>query len=322
MGRNWLKKVSVQLSGSASATVNGGGNTDLMIVFSVKFWTSQSPNACRIRIYNVNQSTKAAFQNKEFQKISLYAGFEEGAYGLIFQGDIRQSIWAHENNVDSYIDIFAADGQNAYQQGRINTTLAKGYSPMDVVNVAVAGMAPFGVSLGKVNVDLNSLKYPRGTPLAGMSREALRLMSLSAGALWSINYNKVDIIDPRKSVPGTAVKITAETGLVGYPRQTEAGIEFESLINPALQPHMNVELDPSQIIAAEQNNNPLAGKDAQTSNTLLDAQALSAGTYNIIAMDRYGDSRGGPFYDKCICIGQGGSVPSTPANAGYYIGSQ
>ncbi len=321
MGRNFIRAASISLSGSSSATITGGGDTDLKIVFSVQFWTSQSPNACRIRLYNVSPTTRAAFQNKQFQKIILSAGYQDNM-GLIFQGDIKQSIYGHENATDTFLDIFCADGQNGYQQGRMNTTLAKGYSPMDVVNVAVGGMAPFGISLGKVNVDLVSLKYPRGTPLAGMSREALRLMSLSAGALWGINFNKVDIIDPRKPIPGGTVKMTAETGLVGWPRQTEAGIQFESLINPALQPHVNVELDPSQIIAAEQNNNPMSGPDAQKANTFLDAQALSAGTYNIIAMERYGDTRGDPWYDKCTCIGQGGSVPSTPSNAGYYIGSQ
>lgn len=189
MGRNWLRTCSVSLSGSTSATINGGGDTDLKIVFSVKFWTSQTPNACRVRVYNISPSTRAAFQNKQFQRISLSSGYQDNM-GLIFQGDIKQSIYGHENAVDTYIDIFAADGQNGYQQGRMSKTLAKGYTPMDVVNVAVGGMAPFGISLGKVNVDLTSLKYPRGAPLAGLSRESPRMMSLSAGALWSINFNK------------------------------------------------------------------------------------------------------------------------------------
>lgn len=321
MSDNFIRACRIDLSGSSSATIKGGGDTDLKIVFAVQFWTSQTPNACRIRVYNVSPSTRAAFQNKQFQKISLSAGYQSNM-GLIFQGDIKQSIYGHENNTDTFLDIFCADGQNGYQQGRVSTTLAKGYTPMDEVKVALAGMAPFGISLGKVNVDLTQPVFPRGRPMVGMARDYLRLKALSAGALWSINFNKVDIIDPRKPILGGTVKMTAETGLVGWPRQTEAGIQFESLINPALQPHVNVEMDPSQIIEAEKNNNPLAGKDAQTSNAYLDAQGLAAGIYNIIAMDRYGDTRGGPWYDKCTCIGKGGSVPSTPANSGYYIGSQ
>ena len=179
-------------------------------------------------------------------------------------------------------------------------------------------MAPFGVSLGLVNVDLSKPVYPRGTVLVGMARDALRNVALTAGATWSIqNGGKLHIVDQRRYVPGSTVKLTAASGLVGWPRQLESGIEVKSLLNPRLQPHVNIELDPSQIIAAQRaivENSPSAVQQ----NINLDSQGLGAGTYNIFHIDRQGDSRGSEWYDISLCIGAGRAVSPAQGQLGYY----
>ena len=179
-------------------------------------------------------------------------------------------------------------------------------------------MSPFGVSLGLVNVDLSQPKFPRGIPLVGMARDVLRSVALSAGATWSLQLgSKLNIVDQRKPVPGNAVTLTAANGLIGWPRQTASGIEVTSLLNPALQPHVNITLDPSQIIAAQKNivvKNP----SDTLQNIQLDDQALGAGTYNIFHLDRRGDTRGPDWYDVSLSIGRGGTIPIAQGQLGYY----
>ena len=261
------------------------------------------------RIWNPSPSTIAQFQNKEFTKIDFSAGYQDNV-GLIFSGDIKQTINGHENATDTYIDLFCADSDRGYNQGRVSTTLAAGHTPQDRVNAAVQGMSQFGVSLGLVNVDLSQPKFPRGIPLVGMARDVLRSVALSAGATWSIQQGQVHIVDQRKPVTGNSITLTAETGLIGWPKQTADGIEVTSLLNPALQPHVNITLDPSQIIAAQQNINVNSPSSAQQ-NVELDNQALGAGTYNIFHIDRQGDTRGAEWYDVSLCIGKGGSLPAS-----------
>lgn len=283
-------------------------------------WHLQSPNMASFRIYNPSQQTIAQFQNKEFTRVTFSAGYE-GNSGQIFAGEIKQTIAGHETAVDSYIDIFCADGDAGYTKARVTKTLAAGFTPQDKAQVAIDAFAPFGITLGTNTLDLSQPKYPRGRPFIGMARDLLRQVTLSAGGLWSIQNNKIVMTPKSLDTPSGTVKLTAATGLVGWPQQTEDGIKVVSLLNPALQPLMKVQLDPSQIIAAQQNNDPTAGKDAQAANINLANQGLAAGTYTIFHMDRFGDTRGNEWYDESMCIGKGGSLPPSQAGQGYYLGN-
>lgn len=317
MSQNFLRKCTLSLSGSKSATVQGGGPTDLRIVFAIKQWHLQSPNQGSFRIYNPSPSTVAAFTNKEFKTLSFSAGYEDNI-GLIFQGDISQSISGHESAVDTYVDIFCGDGGNGYQQARVSKTLAAGYTPADKMKVATDAMASFGISLGINTLDLSQPKYPRGAPFAGMARDLIRQVALSAGGVWSIQNGKV-MATPKSLDTGSqggTVTLTAATGLVGWPQATQDGIRVVSLINPNLQPLQKIKLDPSQIIDAQRNNNPQS-EAAVNANRQLDNLAITAGIYTIFHMDRSGDTRGGDWFDESLCIGKGGALPDSAVSAGY-----
>lgn len=317
MSQNFLRKCTLSLSGLKSATINGGGMTDLRIVFSIKQWHLQSPNQGYFRIYNPAPTTVSAFTNKEFSSLSFSAGYEDNI-GLVFQGDISQTIYGHESAVDTYIDVFCGDAGNGYQQARASKTLAAGYTPADKMKVATDAMAPFGISLGINTLSLSQPSYPRGAPFAGMARDLIRQVVLSAGGVWSIQNGKV-MATPKSLDTGSqsgSVTLTAATGLVGWPQATQGGIQVRSLLNPNLQPLQKITLDPSQIIAAQRDNNPLSQSGPDT-NRQLDSLALGAGTYTIFHMDRSGDTRGGDWYDDSLCIGQGGALPDSAVQAGY-----
>ncbi len=317
MGRNWIRDWSLTVEGDKGSKTF----VDLRIVFSIKQWHIQSPNMASFRIYNVSPDTRARFQNKEFKSVSFSAGYRDNI-GVLFKGNIVQSIFGHETAVDTYLDIFAADGQNGYQGARVGKTLAAGWTPKDKAQVALDALAPFGITLGTNTLDLSQPKYPRGRPFIGMARDLLRQVTLSAGGLWSIQ-NGVVKITPKSLDTGSssAVKLTAATGLIGWPQQTQDGIVVRSLINPQLQPLMKITLDPSQVIAAQQDNNPVTGPGS-TGNASLNQMGLRAGTYVIFHMDRFGDSRGQDWYDESLCIGQGGNLPTIQKDSGYTLGSQ
>ena len=96
-------------------------------------------------------------------------------------------------------------------------------------------MAPFGISLRTVNVDLSGPAYPRGAAIAGMARDVIRSVALTAGAAWSMhNGASLDIIDHTKPTSGPVVwKLNSASGMIGIPEQTENGVQVRSLINPA-----------------------------------------------------------------------------------------
>lgn len=314
MGRNWLVRVIVQ----GPTTITGGRDGELKIDFAVKMWHSGSPNMANITITNPAPSTVAAWKNNVGVPVTLSAGFEDNC-GVIFAGQIKQVVAGHQNAVDSFMTAYCADSDSWYRKQNITKTLGRGWTPKDRLDAVIDTMKPYGITLGVNALDLRQPVYPRGTPLIGMAREHLRHITLSAGGLWSIQNGKLMLtgkdLDTGNS---SAVTLTAATGLVGYPTQTEAGVTFQSLINPALQPLMKVTLDPSQIIEAEQNNNPFDASRFAT-NINLTSQGLSAGTYTIYAMDRAGSTRGSEFFDTCICIGEGGIPTQSLVNSQFSI---
>ncbi len=307
MGTNFGRTCSVALEGGSGRTINGGGDRDLRIAFHVFQSTIQTPNAAEVFIYNPAPATIQQFQHKEFKKLTLTAGYH-GTSGVIYKGDIKGSIYRHEDNVTTYIKIFCADGDTAYNQAIVNTTLAKGYTPQDKVNAAVKAMSPFGMSLGLVNVDLSKPAYPRGVPLFSLARDILREVALSAGATWSMQQGQLHIVDERKPVSGNGVIVlNSKTGMIGWPEQTEGGIVVKSLINPALKVHSKVQINESSIQQADIDYQGLTSDVSQrTINLAQTGQISNDGTYLVYFLEREGDTRQNePWFDTSTVIATG-----------------
>ena len=303
MPENFLRSCSVALEGDSGRTIQGGGPTDLRIAFHVFQSTLQSPNAAEVTIYNPGKATIAQFQNKEFKKLTLMAGYAQGS-GVVYSGDIKQSIYRHEDNVTDYIRVFCADGDRAYNQAIVKTTLAAGYTPQDKVDAAVKAMAPFGMAMGPVNVDLSQPRYPRGIPIFQMAKDVLREVATDTRASWSMQQGKLHLVDERKPLQGgSAIMLNSRTGMISWPEQTEGGVVVRSLINPALQVHSKVQINQSSIQQADPDYQTLTSDVSERTRNLQQTGKIAAdGLYLVYFMEREGDSRGGPWFDTSTVI--------------------
>lgn len=320
MGRQFLRKCLLSLAGSSNLTIPGGGPKDLRIEFAIGASTLMAPNQSRFRITNPNPQTVASFKGKEFSTVTLLAGYEDNC-AQIYSGDIKQTLTAHaENIVDSYIDIFAYENGNAYQQARVGKTLSAGWTPRDKVNLALEAMKPLGISgLGFVNVDLDSPKYPRGRPFIGMARDLLRQVALSAGGHWSMHDGKVHIINPDKPIDsGGPIVLNSQTGLVGFGQQTENGVVVRCLINPAIRVHSKVKIDESSIILAERKNGPFDGPSETNRNLDNAGRIASDGTYTVLFMEVEGDTRGQSYYQTLTCLADINALNKSEIDSGYF----
>ena len=310
MADNYLRTCTVALDGGP--TITGGGSTDLRIAFRIFCSTIQTPNAAEIRIYNPSPSTAAQFKNKTGKVVTLTAGYESNS-GVIYKGQIKQTIFRKEDPVTTYVVLYCADSDNAYRQARLDTTLAAGHTPQDRVDAALKAMSPFGVSptLGVVNVDLCQPKYPRGIPLVGVARDTLRLVASSAGATWSTHQGQVHIVNPQMPVQGTPAKLNSATGLIGMPEQTEDGIIVRSLINPAFAVDTLVQIDQASIQQEAPDYQSVTSEASYKSTYLPIAGFIAAdGIYRVIFMDTIGDTRGQEWYQNMTVIAVNGGAPS------------
>lgn len=154
-------------------------------------------------------------------------------------------VW-RENGVDTVLAILAADGDRAYNFATVNTTLAAGSRPADRVRVCQGSMEAKGAKPG-YTPDLGGQSLPRGKVMYGMARQCMRDEARDTGTDWSIQDGKVQMVPRRGYLPGEAVVLTHETGLVGSPEQTQDGISVRCLLNPRLRVGGRIRLNTASV---------------------------------------------------------------------------
>ena len=304
MSKQWLRKASLIVGGNSS-----GGGLDLSPLrfkFSCKKGDLQTPNTCDIRVYNVSDGTASRVQH-EFSRVILQAGYEEN-FAVIFDGNIKQVRRGRENATDTYLDILAADGDMAYNYAVVNTTLAAGARQADQVKAAQQSMAPYGVSSGYTPA-LGDQQLPRGKVMYGMARDYMRDSAETTDTSWSIQDGKVQMVPARGYLPGQAVVLTAKTGLIGMPEQTNDGIRAKCLLNPQLRIGARVQIDNKSIIRARVN----------VSYTAINMipRVADDGFYRVLIAEHEGDTWGKDWYTNLVCLALDDTVPQSMAVKGY-----
>jgi len=304
MADQYLRKVSLVV---ADQSGSGLDLSELRIKFVVKQWDIQTPNSLSARVYNVSDQT-AQLVKDEFTRVVLQAGYDGGNYGVIFDGTIVQARRGRESATDTYLDILAADGDEAYNFAILNASLAAGATPKDRADLSFKAMAEHNVGTGYI-ADLSGGGLPRGKVMFGMARDELRKIAATTGTTWSIQDGKVQIVPVTSYLPGEAVVLTARTGMIGLPEQTADGIKVRSLLNPRIKSAARVQIDNKSIQNAE--------LDLRYTAINFFPRVTDDGFYRVIAVDHSGDTRGNDFYSDMICIAVDDAVTIGLATKGY-----
>lgn len=294
MTDQYLRKASLIIGESAGDALD---LSELRFSFVVKRGDFQTPNSARIRVYNMNPATMARVQ-KEFKRVVLQAGYE-GNYGLIFDGTVVQTRRGRTSQVDTHLDITAADGDAAYNFAIVNTTLAAGSTAQDHFNVAAQAMAQHGVGVG-YTAGLQSNPLPRGKVMFGMARDFMRGVARATQTTWSIQDGKIVVIPETSYMPGEIPVINSDTGLIGLPVQTQNGINFRGLLNPSIKIGTLVQLDNSSIQRYEYDLS--VKQQAQNHRTSLENALQVDGYYYVMWAEHQGDTRGNDWYTDVICL--------------------
>lgn len=322
MNNQWIRKIGLQL--------HTGGTIIDMSEFHIKFHITQSdtehPNTATIRVYNLaDQTVKklTAFGGQgEFTEVQLQAGYENGNYNTIFQGTVMQWRTGRENSTSTYLDILAADGDLAYNQGVVYSSDAAG-----TVN-------PWTLAQKLALQTLNNQRQPmqvvfppqvdlehtppnmRGIISYGMAKGAMRDIATTLDASWSILNGQL-VMRPRTGYQfGEALVINVNTGLIGTPEQTGDGISLRILLNSRVRLGGLIKInnnDINQLNAAGGNvaNVAFNSFTQVTPNAAIDAD----GVYQVFVVEHEGDSRGHSWYSHLICLAVDLSHPSSPVGA-------
>ena len=316
------------------------------IVFNITAEDLETPNEAFIRVYNLAlprpgvTAPGASIDTSEFSSVSLQAGYEAGPFGSIFNGTIKQFRRGREEgsgNVNTYLDILAADGDAFYNSGFTNTKIPAGTPQAAIVAAGLASASqtvPTGLAK-EANLTGGIEPLPRGKVMVGLTREFLRHTAWSNGWSWSIQNGKVLMYPETGYVDGEAVVLSAATGMIGLPEQTDQGINIKCLLNPKIKVGTRVQINNVDIPVAALpiNKGNFAVGAAEIASKLRIASLSYDGFYRVLVVEYQGDTRGDPWYCTLTCLAlnpstnplsavpAGGGLPQgAPANSGQELG--
>ena len=288
----------------------------LRVHFIVNQTSYQTPNTLELTIYNLRDDV-AKNLIKVDNYIVLQAGYEWGNAGTIFSGTIKMFKVGHETATDSYLKIYAGDGEPAYNNATNNNTLPKQTQPREQLRTMTEKFQQYQVP--EDYIDQAVLTTPallREHVQYGMTADLVRDFSQQNGATWYILNQKFNYLAPKRYKPGRIIDLNSASGLIGFPEVTPDGINVTCLINSAIEIRGLIQLNNKFI---NQYFMP-GGESGGFSNwPSYGAQQyywhLSGnqdGIYTPVVINYEGDSRGGPWYMymQCLSVGQAGDVLS------------
>lgn len=307
--RQWKRKVQVVIGKAGSGLMI----ENLRVQFEVAKTIEPAPNIAVIRIFNLHPDNEAKIKN-EFDEVLLNAGYE-GAMRLVFRGNIKHVYRYREKN-DYITEIEAGDGDKDFAKAVMNETLAAGTTTAQLVDRAVGSFKGVG-GTGKGHVQVNDRARLRGKVISGNTRDVLNDVARESGANWSIQDGQLVIVSTNDVLPGQAIVIRADTGMLGAPEINDKGIAVKCLLNPQLRVNGAIKLDNNGIKAKRQQSQALATKrEKQEINAPLgrENEALVRldpdGIYKVLKLTHKGDNRGQEWVTEIECIGLDQPIPA------------
>ena len=299
--KQWIRHCKLLIGGNGDGLDISG----LRVVFKVQKTDAETPNSAEIRVYNLAPDTAKKIK-KEFQRVILQAGYISN-YGVIFDGNIKQCVIGRENGTDTFLDIYAGDGDDAYNFAVVNKTLKAGATPADQVDACAGAMAEKGTSKGYTGGLQGGKALPRGKVMYGLARDYMRQQAATTGTTWSVQDGKLQMIPRTELLPGQAVLLTSKTGLIGTPEQDEGGIRAECLLNPLLKIGGKVIIREADIQEAK-----LPDTEGDTGANA-PAKIAVDGVYRLLSVEHAGDTHGQEWYSRLVCLDVDETAPKDKA---------
>ena len=236
----------------------------------------EEPNYSVVTIYNLSgASEKSILENGA--SVTVEAGYENAAFGLIFSGEIIQWARGREDGTDKYLRLVCQDGDHLLTSAFVATTLARGAGQEDIVAACLSG-----ASAGRLDLAPGSL--PRAKTLFGMNRDYLHQAAVTAGGKLYVENGVANIVSASFAGAALCADLRPDTGLIGTPEQTDYGVSAKCLLNPCLKLNARVRIDSEYVVPQE------ARRGTELSALPTD------GVYRISRINYRGDTRGEEWY--------------------------
>ena len=279
--------------------------SDSRCTFKFKKNISRTMQFGSVTIYNLSGTTETdLFKNAKM--ITVEAGYRNGAYGVVFQGFVRQPIRGKENATDSFITLGAIDGDNAMNLAFVSAYVGAGQLPNEIANQVVrASNVPFEL---QIRGDLGGQRTERAKVLFGQPKEILQQLSTNADAALYSTGGTTTMSTVSQEPPPIVPELNYQTGMIGMPRQQDNGIQVRSLLRPDFIVDSWVKLNNKNIIL----------EPTEFGERLNQYVIDLDGVYRIIEIEATGDTRGNEWYYDLTLLSQNGALPAIAGLSGQF----
>jgi hypothetical protein len=261
----------------------------------------QWPNYAEIAIYNLNRRAENEIIEKGY-KVTLEAGYKDGVYGVIFDGEVLQPIWDRVHVTDIILRLNCIDSMGLVGANFVSETLPRNqYQKRLITKMAQAcRVQQFDVD---IDDQIPDKIMPRGRAYFGEPKYFLQDFAQDNQAQLIIQNGKAQVVKMGSSShyvnSDEALVVNPQNGLVGYPTQHQDAVLFRSLLNPnfALSfPPMLVFLDQSII---RQEAIRIYGHDSRLEED---------GLYRVGRVIHIGNTRGNEWYSDVMGVSWGAGL--------------
>lgn len=302
-GRKWRilvksKSGTIWDVSDSSFDSDGPGNGSLRCTFRIEKFGYQALWYSDISIWNLRGDTQQDIVQSTLEgtTVIVEAGYVDGEYGKIFEGQVFQPLFDRQNVTDFITTLHCIDSMSLHHANFVSTCMQAGYKYHDVINT-MSKNARQPIPLGDVTQSLDQKTSPRGKVLFGDPRRYLRNIARDNNAQYWFGDGKLHVSQLDDPYEGQTLVLTPQTGLVGTPQQTDDGVAFRCLLNPNLTvkaPPMVVKLDQAVI------------RQVKINQGMLVSPLDNDGTYKIVKVAYVGDTRGNDWYTECIGVNMAG----------------
>lgn len=332
-GDQWLRRWSLVLGTNAPGSGPSPNNLvlstnqageDIRLKFDIRQADAQTPNTCILRAYNLSDAT-ALQAVKQYTRMTLSAGYLNGRFGVIFDGIIKQFKKGRESTTETYLDLFGADGDAAYNAAMMNMTLAAGSTSTQRFAALTDTWQKAGVPLAQQSqfIPGNTIDVlPRDRVYFGMATDETREFAKNRDATWNIVGGKLTMTPNTAYDPGEIVVLNSGTGMVGFPESTNDGVMVTALLNPSIRLRQRIQINNKDLNLYFAPGGTPTGQAGvvfpgyQTGVNYFPSPAAD-GIYCALVIDYAGDTRAPqPWYTIMTCLAvDPSSGPGSAINA-------
>lgn len=223
---------------------------NLRVDFNIQKSLKKEPNTGSITIYNLSPETRSHFQELAPKNdkqpgipLRILVGYKDQKDSLdqIFLGDLRTVISKLEPP-DWITVMTGGDGEKALQTAKLNTAMSKNTPLQTVINLIAKS---FNVGLNAAQIDsiartakftAGGKAFANGFVANGPAVYALGSICKSCNLEFSMQDNSLQLLNKGKPLPGIALPVSSQTGMIGYPEVDNKGvIKFQHIIKPGFR---------------------------------------------------------------------------------------